>query len=335
LIKYTASIFGIYNFSYGGRMGKKYHIVIFDENNLVEMKKRKVSLGFIQFLMLSLVVYVLISSVSFYFLSKLYSGRSTMLSYKTENESLKQQIEGYNSQLDRIRMKIASADKLKRKFINITKDYKYRTDKVQMGLGGHELPVDENLSNIKNRKERSYLIELSNTLASLSTELDKRMIELGELANLLEERKLLMDSTPSIWPLKVKGWITSGFGYRRSPFNGGRVFHAGLDIAERRGTPIRSTAKGVVIFKGRKTGYGNVIIIDHGYGYVTKYAHCHKLLKKVGDRVEKGDIIALVGNTGRSTGPHVHYEVLVNNIPVNPMKFIVDDEGLTARVLNN
>ena len=135
-----------------------------------------------------------------------------------------------------------------------------------------------------------------------------------------------MLSTPTIWP--VKGWVSSPFGFRSSPFSGRRVFHEGLDIAARYGLDIHATAKGIVVYAGDKAGYGKIVTIDHGYGYMTRYSHNSRITVKVGDKVNKGDVIAKVGSTGRSTGPHCHYEVLVNGIPVNPMKFIIDENGI-------
>lgn len=100
--------------------------------------------------------------------------------------------------------------------------------------------------------------------------------------------------------------------------------HSGIDIATKTGTPIKSPADGIVSFSDTKDAFGKVIVIDHGYGYTTFYGHCSKLLKKVGDKVKRGDVIANVGNTGRSTGPHLHYEVRVNGVATNPTKFILD-----------
>jgi murein DD-endopeptidase MepM/ murein hydrolase activator NlpD len=100
--------------------------------------------------------------------------------------------------------------------------------------------------------------------------------------------------------------------------------HAGIDIATKTGTPIAAPADGVVSFSGRKGAFGKVLVIDHGYGYSTFYGHCSSLKKKVGDRVKRGDVIAYVGNTGRSTGPHLHYEVRVNGVATNPTKYILD-----------
>jgi murein DD-endopeptidase MepM/ murein hydrolase activator NlpD len=109
-----------------------------------------------------------------------------------------------------------------------------------------------------------------------------------------------------------------------SPFTGRRQFHRGLDIASHSGTPIISPADGVVTFTGRKGLMGNMLTLEHGYGMVTRYGHLKKILKKRGERVKRGETIALVGNTGRSTGPHLHYEVRLNGVAVNPTKYFLN-----------
>ncbi|MBW2107218.1 MAG: peptidoglycan DD-metalloendopeptidase family protein [Deltaproteobacteria bacterium] len=144
----------------------------------------------------------------------------------------------------------------------------------------------------------------------------------GELRDYLQDQKSLLASTPSIRP--TTGWISSGFGYRTSPFTGRREFHRGLDIATREGTPVVAPADGVVTFVGRKGGLGNLVVIDHGYGKVTRFGHLKKWLVRRGTHVKRGDKIGLVGNSGRSTAPHLHYEVHVNGLPVNPLKYILN-----------
>jgi murein DD-endopeptidase MepM/ murein hydrolase activator NlpD len=109
-----------------------------------------------------------------------------------------------------------------------------------------------------------------------------------------------------------------------SPFTERREFHKGYDISSRKGTPILATADGVVTFAGKKGLLGNTVVIDHGHGLVTRYGHCDKFLKKRGDKVNRWEPIALMGNTGRSTGPHVHYEVHLNGMPVNPEKYMLN-----------
>jgi len=131
----------------------------------------------------------------------------------------------------------------------------------------------------------------------------------------MEDHIYLMDHTPTIWP--AWGTITSVFNERR-----GGYYHKGLDIANSTGTPITAAASGAVIYAGWHGGYGRKIVIYHGFGYSTVYAHLYKMYVGVGDEVEKGGIIGTMGNTGRSTGSHLHYEVLVDGIPNNPMDFL-------------
>jgi murein DD-endopeptidase MepM/ murein hydrolase activator NlpD len=132
----------------------------------------------------------------------------------------------------------------------------------------------------------------------------------------------LLAATPAIRP--TTGWVTSRFGYRKSPFTGARQFHSGLDIATRQGTPVIAPADGAITFAGPKGLMGNMLTIRHGHGIVTRYGHLSKIFKKAGDRVKRGELIAHVGNTGRSTGPHLHYEVLVSGVPVNPARYILN-----------
>ncbi len=149
-----------------------------------------------------------------------------------------------------------------------------------------------------------------------------RSLELQDVLSSLSKRKSLLQSIPTNIP--VKGWITSGFGFRTSPFTGKRTPHKGLDVAAPVGTPIYAPADGVVVFSGKKSGYGNFVMLAHGFGIATHYAHCAELLASVGQRVKRGDQIGTVGMTGRTTGPHLHYEVTVNGQKKNPRNFILE-----------
>ena len=133
-------------------------------------------------------------------------------------------------------------------------------------------------------------------------------------------KKYQASNYPSIWP--VNGTITSNFGYRGNPIGGGTGYHEGLDIAVDYGTPVRATDSGKVTMAGWVDGYGNLVEIDHGGGFVTRYGHNSMLLVVVGQEVRTGDIVALAGSTGRSTGPHCHYEVRVNGTPTDPLLFL-------------
>ncbi|MFQ5926785.1 MAG: M23 family metallopeptidase [Terriglobia bacterium] len=126
--------------------------------------------------------------------------------------------------------------------------------------------------------------------------------------------------TPSLWP--VRGRLSGGFGQRMDPFNGEGEFHSGIDISTRFGNPVRAAADGFVVAVGPRTGYGRVLVVDHGFGITTWYAHLASYRAYVGQAVRRGDIIGYVGDSGRSTGPHLHYEVRRHNTPVNPWRFL-------------
>lgn len=148
----------------------------------------------------------------------------------------------------------------------------------------------------------------------------------NSLTSLQNELRRLIASTPSEWP--VRGQVSSGVGTRLDPWTGKPEFHAGLDIPKPIGTPVRASAQGTVNFVGSSNGSGQVVILDHGQGIVTKYAHLEKIHVKKGQMVRKGEEIATVGNTGKSTSPHLHYELRVNGIPVDPRSKLLQSHGL-------
>jgi murein DD-endopeptidase MepM/ murein hydrolase activator NlpD len=141
------------------------------------------------------------------------------------------------------------------------------------------------------------------------------------LQDLLVASRLQEQVRPSGYPV-LRGYMTSGYGWRRDPFSGRSAMHRGVDFAARSGADVITVAAGIVTFAGDRNGYGIMVEINHGNGYVTRYGHNSKVLVKPGDRVLKGQRIALVGSTGRSTGPHVHFEVLRNGVVVNPAEYI-------------
>ena len=165
---------------------------------------------------------------------------------------------------------------------------------------------------------------LSAKLDTLAAEATRQEQSLQELQGFFLEQKSLLASTPSVWP--AKGWITSDFGQRTDPYTAEKVMHEGLDIAAPHGKDVTAPADGTVIFAGLEGSYGNVLVIDHGYGVKTRYGHLSKVEVRPGDHVRRGDLLGAVGNTGRSTGPHLHYEVRINGISTNPRKFILDDQ---------
>jgi len=163
--------------------------------------------------------------------------------------------------------------------------------------------------------------ELTEEMNRLFSELRDRDRKLTLLEDLIMERDLQEQIMPAGSPVR-SGYITSLFGYREDPVNGRRSLHRGVDFAGKRGTDILAVADGLVVFSGRRRGYGNTVDIRHGNGLVTRYAHNQKLLVKEGDLIEKGQVVAKLGSSGRTTGPHLHFEVLDNGEQVDPMHYV-------------
>jgi len=187
------------------------------------------------------------------------------------------------------------------------------------GVGG-PLPEDvDPKSEIKNMPGE-FLSEMRQEMGQLQqTSIDQEK-KFENLLDLLGRQREIFSYTPTGRP--VPGHISSGYGWRQSPFNDRREFHSGMDIASYYGSPIKSPADGIVIDVERKGGLGTVLVIDHGNGVITRYGHLSMAEKKPGDRVKRGEVIARVGTTGRTTGPHLHYEIIVGGTPVDPKKFM-------------
>jgi murein DD-endopeptidase MepM/ murein hydrolase activator NlpD len=166
-------------------------------------------------------------------------------------------------------------------------------------------------------------VDIASTLQSL----DETVGSLSEKSTRLEayfrDQRELLASTPSTWPLR--GYLSGGFGNRADPFTGVRDFHPGIDISVPRGTKVTAPADGVVVLVATRGGYGNIIVIDHGYQTMTRYGHLDGFNVRPGQRVKRGDVIGFSGNTGRSTAPHLHYEVWVNDQMRNPIEYIIDE----------
>ncbi len=243
----------------------------------------------------------------------------TITGQKIELEDQRRQIQMFAGEIQGLKEQITKLGQLENQVRLIADIDKSGRSSGLLGIGGvskidldQEIPLDTH--------HNALIREMHHQVKQIKSVADKEKLDFNDLIDKLTKKKNLLASSPSIKP--VSGIITSPFGYRKSPFTGMRTFHSGLDISNRMGTKIVSTAAGKVVFAGRKTGYGKVVIIDHGYGKATKYAHLRDILVHKNQQVKRGEAIATLGNTGRSTGPHLHYEVLVNGTPVNPSKYI-------------
>lgn len=231
------------------------------------------------------------------------------------------QIQTFTSEINKLKSKLVTLNNFEKKIRVIANLDQENNQESLFGVGGS---IPEDLStNIDLAKRQTGLIrEMHEQVDNLHLATSNQKTGFSSLLEALEGQKNLLASTPAIRP--VKGWMTSRFGYRNSPFTNRRELHKGLDIANREGTQIIAPADGIVKFAGRKGLLGKAIDIDHGHGMITRYGHLKEILKKRGAPVKRGDIIAEMGNTGRSTGPHLHYEVHLNGVPVNPIKYILN-----------
>ena len=158
-------------------------------------------------------------------------------------------------------------------------------------------------------------------MTQLTSRFDEQNKQLATIQDLFLTRDSITSAIPQGRPI-VGGWLSSSYGYRIDPFNGKKTFHSGIDFAAKEGTNVIAVADGIVSYIGDRSGYGELIELDHGNGYVTRYAHNEKIIVKTGERIKKGEAIALLGSTGRSTGPHVHFEVLREGTKIDPYKFV-------------
>ena len=168
---------------------------------------------------------------------------------------------------------------------------------------------------------RELIPALEGELFALSTALDDREVQLDILSELIQGEQVKSDATPAGRPI-LSGWLSSRYGSRIDPFSGKKAWHEGIDFAGREGAQIVAVASGVVSWSGERAGYGKMVEVAHGDGVVTRYAHNQENRVKVGDMVRRGDVVALMGNSGRSTGPHVHFEVHKNGRPVDPASYL-------------
>lgn len=190
-----------------------------------------------------------------------------------------------------------------------------------LGIGGSDASAFNPDHTVENAHKNLVRL-MHQSLDNLEEEAEIRTGEKKELYKYLENQKAMLRCTPSIWP--TKGWVSSGFGGRISPFTNKKEFHQGLDICTRKGTEIIAPADGIVSAVGSNYGYGKIVTIKHGYGLKTRYAHLDTILVKKGEHVQRGQEIARVGTTGRTTGPHLHYEVHLKDVPVDPLRYITN-----------
>lgn len=228
-------------------------------------------------------------------------------------------IDGLITKVDGFSTRLQELKQFDRKIRIMANIEKGKEREQLLGQGG-PLREDRRLRDQFKADHKELLSGMNREVDRMAGEATLRETSLSEIVDFFKEQQLIWASTPSRWP--VTGWVTSEFGYRASPFTGSRELHTGLDIATRLGREVAAPADGIVVETGYRADLGNFVKIDHGRGFSTQYGHLLKINLKEGTPVKRGRSIGLVGNSGQSTGPHLHYSVFVNGVVVNPRKYL-------------
>jgi murein DD-endopeptidase MepM/ murein hydrolase activator NlpD len=291
-------------------MGLKYHTVIFVPHARARFRKWRVTnrqLHIATGVALFLVAASLFTTWSFFTNS---IDRNELELVAAENENLREINRSFETSIGGLQKQLAEFEDQTRQ-LAIVAGLDSFSPTSDGGIGGLSTPIPAFDSN-------EAITDLGDRASNLSGALEAVGLN-------LDERQRLISSTPSISP--VKGILTSGYGYRRDPMTGSRAAHWAIDIAAAPGQTVQATADGVVVRAERIGGLGNAVYVAHGYGITTRYGHLAKIHVKPGDRVDQRDPIGVVGNSGRSTGYHLHYEVRVDGQPENPRAYILDGTG--------
>jgi murein DD-endopeptidase MepM/ murein hydrolase activator NlpD len=299
-------------------MLRDYQIVIFKDQHGVYRKLRLQ--GWFFFLtILAIVVMVGVNVVLLGYYAdyklkenELAASEKTVQDQKTQLLSLSDKIKAIETDLTRIR----DFDAKLRLMINLDQEPR----NVSPQSGGDE--QDFNKKYVPLYRQEMLARNLHKFLHAISSQARLEQVGQQELLALFGAKKDYLSSTPTIWP--TQGWISSEFGERTSPFTGRKEFHKGLDISTALGAPVYATAAGVVSFAGEGQGSGPTVTIEHPGGITTSYSHLREFTVAQGQSVSRGDAIGTVGDAGRSTGPHLHYEIRLNGAPVNPMRYILN-----------
>ncbi len=278
------------------------------------------------FIATALVTSVIISYLAFQFVGS--PGEKLL---NAQNEHLQDRYEDLNEQIKVLQQEMSELEKRD----NTVYRSIFEADPIPDSVRAQAIEKQKEVAKIEKMGDMEVVQSVQNTIHNLKNRIQAQKASYGELKTLMNNKEKILAATPAIQPLSNKDLtrIASGFGHRIDPVYKTIKMHAGLDFAAPQGTPIYATANGRVKVAGYSDGgYGNHVVIDHGYGYETLYGHMLRIKARVGQRVNRGEVIGYVGSTGKSTGPHCHYEVHKNGNKLDPVYFFYND--LTPQQFN-
>lgn len=299
-------------------MAKKFFSVILVPHSKTNFKTLTFSKRFIKFLIGGGALIVVVLSVILIDYFSMTIIRSKYRTLARENAEQKEKISNYEGYIERLKTTISNFESYAKK-LNIMMGFK-SPDVIrgEPGLGGGGPESEEAAGPAPDPQTIS-----SGAIQNLAQKADSVERNLGSLVNMMESQTARLATTPTIWP--TQGWVSSPFGYRIDPFTGKRTFHRGIDIATNFGNPIVATADGSVIEASFDKFFGRTVTISHGEGIVTQYGHLEKYIVRAGQRIKRGDLLGYVGKTGKALGPHLHYEIRINDRSVNPYNYILEE----------
>jgi septal ring factor EnvC (AmiA/AmiB activator) len=240
---------------------------------------------------------------------------------RQETQTQKSQIHFFSARIEDLEKQLSKLKEFDKKIRIIANLDRTQETTTLLGMGGPS-PSDIREKLKGDKDEKGLIQQMRADVERLHTEAVSQEESLSEIEKLLLTKKEMVVHTPSIWPLS--GWVTSDFGFRTNPFTGLTQMHEGLDISNRVGTSIIAPANGIVSDIGNDQVHGKILVISHGFGMTSRYSHLSKVMVRTGQKVKRGDKLAEVGMSGKTTGPHLHYEVRLNGIPVNPLRYILN-----------
>lgn len=293
-------------------MSLKHHTVIFVPHGRSRFRKWRITNRQLLFIASAVSLLTLLSLLTTWSFFTTNIDKNELAKIRSENDQLRTVNQSFESSISELKEQLGEFEERTRQ-LAIVAGLENLGDAATIGVGG-VAEVDPQPS--------------SRQLLSLN----ERAVEIGDglarIGHSLEERRQWISSTPAVAP--VKGILTSAYGYRPDPITGKRAWHGAIDIATAPGRPVIATADGLVTRSGRVVGLGNAVYLSHGYGLTTRYGHLSRTNVEPGQRVRRGDVIGFVGNTGRSTGYHLHYEVRLDNEQENPLAYILDSTAESA-----
>lgn len=291
-------------------MARKFYTIFILPHAHARFRKLHLSRNFVISLIALVGVILAAGLVSPHLLFKLRAQADTVARLEDQRRELRDQNAQFESSMTTLRERLDA--------------FEGEALRLASAMGLEELPAVEPAAGgaPQGLAERGIQGLMDEELGSLGVRTGSLEHSLAQLADTWQERERLLASTPSVMP--IRGWFSDGYGWRKDPMTGKRMFHRGLDIVAPVGAVIRAPGDGVVTRAGRTAGYGKMVDLSHGFGYRTRYGHMSEILVKPGQRVHRGDPIGRVGSTGRSTGPHLHYEVFREGRHVNPWTYLGD-----------